>query len=282
MCRPDECSSLALRWQQRREYKIRLIDPLRDIHSTRNHSHQITNMRSFLELLKKNGSILLIGLLIGLVCGFRLANAKYRGAQHAAIEAQAAKAAANLGNAPNASDGEQGHAQMPSQNQVNAVIERARANPNDYDAQLDAADQYLQIQRADGAEPFLLQALKLKPEDPRAMTALSTSYLFTGKFTDAALWARKALAKNPDDLGTKLLLVLSLIETRQNLNEADQLLRQIEQQKPGDKILADARTSLEAARSGGGKASDAAKTNLDHGPAPERPPSANPIGGGPR
>lgn len=242
-------------------------------------------MRSFLELLKKNGSILLIGLLLGLFCGFRLANARFRGVQVAAIEAQAAKAAANLGNASSGGpqgDAAQAHGQMPSQSQVNSVIERARANPNDYEAQLDAADQYLQIQRADGAEPFLQQALKLKPEDPRAMTALSTSYLFTGKFSDAALWARRAMAKNPDDLGTKLLLVLSLIESRQNLNEADQLLRQIEQQKPGDKILADARNSLEAVRNGGGKAPDAAKTTLDHGPAAERPPSAKPNGGGPR
>ncbi len=231
-------------------------------------------MRSFLELLKKNGSILLIGLLLGLVCGFKLANAKYRDAQLAAIEAQAAKAVANLGNAPNAAGGEQGHAQMPSQNQVNAVIERARANPNDYEAQLDAADQYLQIQRADGAQPFLQQALKLKPEDPRAMTALSTSYLFTGKFTDAALWARKAMAKSPDDMGAKLLLVLALIEARQNLNEADQLLSQIEKQKPGDKMLADARESLNQARSGGASAQQPqAKTTLDHGPQAEKPKS---------
>jgi tetratricopeptide (TPR) repeat protein len=237
-------------------------------------------MRSFLELLKKNGSILLIGLLLGLVFGFKLANSKFRGAQLAAIEAQAAKAAANLGNAPRGA--EQGHAQMPSESQVNSVIERARANPNDYEAQLDAADQYLQIQRAEGAQPFLQQALKLKPEDPRAMNALSTSYLFTGKYNDAALWARRALAKKPDDLGTKLLLVLSLVESRQNLNEADQLLRQIEQAKPGDKMLADARASLEEARKGGGKASDPAKTTLDHGSAPERPPSATPKSGGQR
>ncbi len=225
-------------------------------------------MRSFLELLKKNGSILLIGLLLGLVCGFKFANAKYRNAQLAAVEAQAAKAAANLGNTPSAAPGQ---APMPTQNQVNAVIERARTNPNDYEAQLDAADQYLQIQRAEGAEPFLQQALKLKPEDPRAMTALSTSYLFTGKYTDAALWARKALAKKPDDLGTKLLLVLSLIETRQNLNEADQLLSQIEQQKPGDKMLADARESLNQARAGSAKPQPQAKTTLDHGPQAEKP-----------
>ncbi|MBI1761982.1 MAG: hypothetical protein HYR56_11160, partial [Acidobacteria bacterium] len=202
-------------------------------------------MRSFLELLKKNGSILLIGLLIGLVCGFKFANAKQRNAQSAALNEQAAKAAANLGTAP-ASAPDQ--AQMPTQNQVNAVIERAHANPNDYEAQLDAADQYLQIRRAEGAQPFLQQALKLKPDDPRAMTAFSTSYLFTGKYTDAALWARKAMAKNPDDLGTKLLLVLSLIEARQSLAEADQLLSQIEKAKPGDKMLAETRASLDAAR----------------------------------
>ena len=233
-------------------------------------------MRSFFELLKKNGSILLIGLLIGLFCGFRLANVKYRNNQNAALNEQAAKAVANLGNAPS---GQTGNAptmsQGASQGQVNDALERARANPNDYEAQLEAADQYLQIQRPDGALPFLQQALKLKPDDPRAITALSTCYLFLNQFSDAATWARKAVALKPDDLGAKLLLVLALTEARQSLDEADQLLRQIEAARPGDKMLVEARTSLDAARSG--KSQAPAKTTLDHGPAAEKPP-----GGGAR
>src|SRR5262245_18538877 len=142
-------------------------------------------MRSFLELLKKNGSIALIGLLIGLFGGFKLANAKYRGEQGAVLNAQASRAAANLGS-PNSGGSGMG-------NQVSAMIERARANPKDMEAQLEAADQFLQIQRPQGALEYLEQATKINGEDPRVLTALSTAHLMLGNYGEATTWARRAL-----------------------------------------------------------------------------------------
>ena len=224
-------------------------------------------MNAFLKLLKTNGSILLIGLLIGLVGGFKLANAKHRREQANVINAQAAKAAANLGTAPNA--GADPHGSGQPQNQVNEAIERARNNPNDYEAQIEAADQYLQIQRPQIALEFLGQALKLKPADPRAMSAQSTAYLVMGNFEEAAQWARKALALKSDDIGSKLLLALSLIEGKKNLGEAEKLLNELDKTRPGDKVLADARESLNAAKAGG--AGTATKSTLDHGPAVQKP-----------
>jgi Flp pilus assembly protein TadD len=212
-------------------------------------------MRSFFELLKKNGSIALIGLLIGLFGGFKLANAKYRGQQEIALKAEVSRAAANLGNANGGSD---------MNNQVSAMLERARANPNDVEAQLDAADQFLQIRRPEGALQFLQQANKLNPEDPRVLTALSTAHLLMNNFSEAALWARRALNKKPDDVGAKLVLTFALIELRQDLDEAERLLAQIEALKPGDKILADARASLNAARASGTPAQPSKM--LQHGP----------------
>ncbi len=225
-------------------------------------------MRSFLELLKKNGSIVLIGLLIGLFGGFKLANAKYRGEQGAVLNAQASRAAANLGNA-NAGGG------SGMSNQVSATIEQARAKPNDLNAQLEAADQFLQIQRPQGALEFLQQASKLNAEDSRVMTATSTAHLMLGNYDEATTWARRALGKKPDDLGAKLLLTFALIESRQNLNEAEQLLVQIEAIRPGDKILADARASLNAARASGGATQPSNKT-LQHGPDAPKPNSGGP------
>lgn len=225
-------------------------------------------MNAFLKLLKTNGSILLIGLLIGLVGGFKLANAKHRREQTNAINAQAAKAAANLGSNAAAGSADP-HGAGQSQNQVNEVIERARNNPNDYEAQIEAADQYLQIQRPQIAMEFLAQALKLKPTDPRAMSAQSTAYLVMGNFEESAQWARKALAQKPDDIGSKLLLALSLIEGRKNLAEAEKLLTELDQVRPGDKVLADARESLNAAKTGG--AGNSTKSTLDHGPAAQKP-----------
>jgi tetratricopeptide (TPR) repeat protein len=224
-------------------------------------------MRSFLQLLKKNGSIALIGLLIGLFGGFKLANAKYRGEQGAALNAQVRQAAANLGNV-NPIGG------SDMNNQVSATLDRARANPNDLEAQLEAADQFLQIQRPQGALEFLQQANKTNPEEPRVMTALSTAHLMLGNYGEATTWARRALGKKPDDLGAKLLLTFALIESRQNLDEAERLLAQIEALRPGDKILADARASLNAARGGGN--TPQSSNVLQHGPAEPKPQSGGP------
>lgn len=228
-------------------------------------------MHSFFELLKKNGSIALIGLLIGLFGGFKLANAKYRGEQGAALTAQATRAAANLGTSQSTNTGGSSAA---TQSQVSAMLERAHANPNDLDAQIEAADQFLQIQRPQGALEFLQQANKLSPADPRVTSALSTAHLMLGNFGEAALWARRSLSQKPDDLGAKLLLTFALIESKQNLDEAEQLLTQIEKVRPGDQILADARASLNAARAGSGATGNSpARSTLDHGPAEPKPNS---------
>jgi tetratricopeptide (TPR) repeat protein len=227
-------------------------------------------MNSFLKLLKTNGAIVLIGLLIGLVGGFKLANAKYRKEQVKVLNAQAAQAAANLGK-PQGS-GADPHGAGQAQNQVNEAIERARANPNDYEAQIEAADQYLQIQRPQIALEFLDKALKLKPTDPRAMTAQSTAYLLLGNFAESERWARQALKQKPEDMGARLLLVLSLIEARQKLGEAEQLLGQLEKIRPGDQVLANARASLNEAKAVGSGQANAPKTVLEHGPAAAPPP----------
>ena len=224
-------------------------------------------MRKFFELLKSKGSLALIGLLIGLFCGFRAANARFRTQQLAVSNTVSAPATANAGGDANA-----------MQQQTAQVMEKARANQNDFEAQMAAADQFLQIRRPDGALPFLTQANKLKPEDPRPMSALATAHLLSGKYAEATQWSRAAMKRKPEDLGNKVLLMFALIESRQQLGEAEQLLNQIEKLRPNDDILADARRALTEAKAGGAAPAPAsqnpagAKSTLDHGPAPEKPP----------
>ncbi len=226
-------------------------------------------MRKFFELLQTKGSLALVGLLIGLFCGFRVANTRFRAAQ------ELLKVAAVTTTNPGAS-GESNAVQE----QTSQLLEAAKANPNDFDAQMAAADQFLQIRRAEGALPYLTQANKLKPEDPRPMSALATSYLLTSKYPEAIQWARAALKRKPEDLGSKVILMFSLIESRQQLGEAEKLLTEIEKVKPNDDILNDARRALAEAKAGGVTPPTAAvtdapvagkKSTLDHGPAIEKP-----------
>ncbi|NOT63207.1 MAG: hypothetical protein HOP19_23610 [Acidobacteria bacterium] len=220
-------------------------------------------MKKFFELLQTKGSLALIGLLIGLFCGFRVANGRFRVAQET-LKLSVAATTTNASGESNA-----------VQQQTSQILEAAKSKPDDFEAQMAAADQFLQIRRADGALPFLTQANKLKPEDSRPMAGLATAYLLTNKFTEAAQWARASLKRKPEDLGSKVILMFALIEARQQLGEAEKLLNEIEKLRPSDEILGDARRALMEAKTGGAPAAAPAttgnKSTLDHGPAPEKP-----------
>lgn len=204
----------------------------------------------------------IIGLLIGLVIGFKWANYNYRETASAASKEDIAKAAAKVSSQPN--QGQQAF------NEVMDMIRRARETPNDFDLQRQAAEQFMQIQRPEGALPFLQQANKLKPDNADVMADLAAVYFDQRQFAEAVSWARKAIAQEANHPLGKFYLMSSLIEGKQNLNEADKLLTELEASTKAkgappeaQKALADMRVRLQNARQG--------KTSLQHGPEAEKP-----------
>ena len=214
--------------------------------------------------MQRNIVFSLLGLVLGLVFGFKAANSGYRREAAAATQSAALKAAAQLSTGGGAAAGHQGQ----DTGQALAVIEKARANPQDLSAQLEAVKQFMQIQRPEGALEFLVNANRLKPADPEIMADLSESYFFSQKFDEAIMWGRRALKGRGDLHVAKYYLMASLIQKKESLSEAEQLLAQLETLKPGDGALAQARELLRAAQSeakvGG------AKTTLSHGPEAPR------------
>src|SRR5207248_5304865 len=139
---------------------------------------------------------------------------------------------------------------------------RARNNQTDLEAQRQAAAQFIEIQRPDGALEFLLRANQIKPGDPDVMGDLSEAYFFSQKFDEAISWSRRALAARPTYPLATFYLMASLVETRQNLDEAERLLAQLEALKPGDAALAQVREQLQTAKQPKGQT----KSVLSHGP----------------
>ncbi|MFN7947631.1 MAG: hypothetical protein U0Z53_19935 [Blastocatellia bacterium] len=217
------------------------------------------------SLTKKALVYALVGLSVGLIAGFKLANYKYRDNISKSTEAQALQAASQLQSSGQAGDPQQ------MINQTRAIIEKARQNPNDFDAQIQAADQFMQIRRPEGAMEFLQQANKLKPENIDVMAELAGAYFFQEKFPDAINWARKTLAKDAKNAPAKFYLTYSLILSGQNLNEAEKMLGELEATSTSapdsaKQALAEMRARLQEAKQGGkGKTGDA-KTTLSHGP----------------
>ncbi|MBS1813094.1 MAG: tetratricopeptide repeat protein [Acidobacteria bacterium] len=208
--------------------------------------------------MKNRIGFTIIGLLLGLVGGFKWANYNYREAQGAASNAEIAKAAAKIASQPDQ--------RQQAVNEVMELIRKARENPNDFDLQRKAAEQFMQIQRPAGALPFLTQANKLKPENADVMADLAAVYYEQRQFSESVSWARKAVAQDANHPLGKFYLMSALIESQQSLNEADKLLTELEattkaKNAPADaqNALAQMRERLQSARQG--------KTSLQHGPS---------------
>lgn len=142
----------------------------------------------------KTESILfgVIGLLAGLIIGFMGANTlNQRGASGSP------SAMAGNSNMPAGHPDIQGNG-GPSMQQIQETVTKAKDNPNDFNAQLDAAGVYLQIQRFPDAINFLKQAIQLKPDDLNTMVTLGNALFDSNNYLEAATWYEKALAKQDD------------------------------------------------------------------------------------
>jgi Flp pilus assembly protein TadD len=212
--------------------------------------------------LRSNASLIIIGLLLGLVGGFKIANTQYRTEQGAALKRDIQDATSGMSG---------------SQSEVSKIIDKAKANPNDVEAQIEAAAQFIQIERPQDAVPFLEQARQVNPNDPRANAGLGVAYFLMGQFDKAIDALKRSREQGADSPVVSTFLIGSYIQTRKNLDEAERLLKELETQKFDPAKLARIRADLNAARTGGmvnqgatpseknGEAQKP-KTTLSHGP----------------
>jgi tetratricopeptide (TPR) repeat protein len=137
------------------------------------------------------------------------------------------------------------------QAEVSAIIERAKANPNDIEAQLEAASQFLQINRVQEAMPFLEQARKVDPNDRRVIAFFGVSYYMMGQYDQAIESLKRSREQGVNSPFVIRFLIDSYIQTRRNLDEAQRLLKEFETQGADPAELAQMRADLDAARAGG-------------------------------
>ena len=138
----------------------------------------------------------IIGVLLGFIVGFMFASNL---AQREAMPATAARTQSlppdhpTVGDAPAAAPGQM-------QAQVSAALDKAKKEPNNFDAQVDAAQLYFQIQRYDDSIGYLLKANQLKPDDFETVGNLAIANMEAGHFEAAEKWYKAALMKNPNDV----------------------------------------------------------------------------------
>ena len=92
------------------------------------------------------------------------------------------------------------------------AISKARSEPNNFDAQMKAAELYYQIQRNDQAIEYLLKANQLKPDSYEAIVALGQVNIDAQHYDQAEKWLKAALLKKPEDVQVLASLTFALLE----------------------------------------------------------------------
>lgn len=233
---------------------------------------------------KENVLFSIIGLLLGCIIGFIFANSVN---QQGAAPRQPPAARQNSNLPPDHPQiGSNGVADQGSamQEEVTAQIQQARNEPNNFDAQVKAADLFYQIHRYDQAIEFLLKANQLRPDSYETIVKLGNANFEMGNYETAEKWYSAALIKNPDDVNVRTDMGLTFYlrnppdyeraikeyraslereprheQTLQNLvvaltrignaREAEEMLARLQEVNPSNEALAKLRSDLDNLKS---------------------------------
>lgn len=141
---------------------------------------------------KENLLFCVIGLLAGLIIGFMFANSINQ-----SVPGQAT-AAVQPGNLPAGHPTIPGGSQGGMQADVQAGIDRAKSEPDNFEAQMKAAELFYQIQRYDNALEYLKKANKIQPDNYEVIVQLGNTNFDAEHYEEAEKWYAAALAKKED------------------------------------------------------------------------------------
>jgi tetratricopeptide (TPR) repeat protein len=143
----------------------------------------------------------IIGILLGFIAGFMLASSFSQREAASRAAATTAQQDQNLPpNHPPLGGDQSGEGGQQMLAQVQEAMKRAREHPEDFEAQVIAAQLQYRIQRFDQAIEYLLIANKLKPTDPQVLFMLAVANLDAGHYDAAEKWYKAALLQKPDDI----------------------------------------------------------------------------------
>jgi tetratricopeptide (TPR) repeat protein len=197
---------------------------------------------------RENILFAIIGILLGFIIGFMFASSMSQ--KMASQQATAASQGMPADHPPVGGGGAQS-AQDPQavREQVTASLEKARNEPNNFEAQVKAAELYYQIQRYDQAIEFLLKANQLKPTDYRTVVILGMVNLDAGHYDTAEKWYRAAMKMKSDDVMVLAGLAAATLE-KGDAKAAEDAIAQLEKVDPSSVDLPQFRDKLASLKAG--------------------------------
>jgi len=195
-------------------------------------------------MTRENLLFAIIGILLGFIVGFLLANSINQRDFAARLGSTTGQQGQNLppNHPPIGGDqtGEGGQQMLAS---VQTAMKQARENPNDFEAQVTAAKLEYQIQRYDQAIEYLLAANKIKPNDFDVLAMLGVANLDAGHFDAAEKWYRAALQKKPDDMPSVDGLCAALL-SKGDAKAAEEVINKLAKIDPTNQDLPQFREKL--------------------------------------
>jgi len=193
---------------------------------------------------RENLLFAIIGILLGFIVGFMLASSmSQKQTQQLAAASQGLPADHPPIAGQNAPDPQAMRAQVAAQ------LEKAKNEPNNFDAQMTAAKLYYQIGRYDQAIEFLLKANTLKPTDYRAVVFLGVANLDAEHYEQAEKWYRAAMKMKPDDVMVLAGLADATLK-KGDAKAAEDAIAKLEKVDPNSEDLPNFRTRLASLKSG--------------------------------
>ena len=230
---------------------------------------------------RENTLFAVVGLLLGYAAAFTLVVYLNQGQP-------ASRAAQGAGGASGEQTTVAVKEQQRLQSEAELAAQKARQEPENFDAQVAAANASVGANDYEGAIDFLTRANKLRPDDYETLIMLGRANFEAQRFDVAGRWYTNALKRKPDDLDARSELALTYFlrtppdvdravsefnaalsrdpsheMTLHNmtlvfiqagrLKEAEATLARLEKASPQNEKLPMLRERLKEARAGGGK-----------------------------
>ena len=157
---------------------------------------------------KENILYSIVGVLVGFIVGFAFANtANQRG--YAAPPASPGQAQQTAGLPPDHPPIEGAASAGPNAAAVEAATKFAAEQPNNFEAQVQAADLAYAAHRYEEASRFFNAANKLRPAQFDVLVGLGNTNFDAEKFVEAEKWYAAALRQQPDNVNVRTDLGLT-------------------------------------------------------------------------
>jgi len=196
---------------------------------------------------RENILFAIIGILLGFIVGFIFASSMSQ--KMASQPATAASQGMPADHPPVGAGGQNAQDPQAVREQVAASLEKAKNEPNNFEAQVKAAELYYQIQRYDQAIEFLLKANQLKPTDYRTVVILGMVNLDAGHYDTAEKWYRAAMKMKSDDVMVLAGLAAATLE-KGDAKAAEDAIAQLEKVDPNSQDLPNFRDKLATLKAG--------------------------------